>query len=159
MMQSFVAKSTWILEHSDDYIICGWKLLSVVGAVEFIAAVLMIVARALVGDTTNAAAKYNCEFVLFDKFLVSSVNPAGADGTCTEAVIYLNRGNAATVIAIVFLLLSVILDWWTPVRKREHGFCECNRLNVMCGALFACGCRSCCGRSCCAGLPLSLIHI
>lgn len=133
-MKSFVAKSTWILEHSDDYILCGWKLLSVVASTEFIAAVLLIVARAMVGDTTNAAAKYNCKFVLRDKFLVPYENPAGSDGTCSEATIYLDRGNSASVVCIIFLFISVLLDAWTPIRKREHGFCECNRLNVMCGA-------------------------
>jgi hypothetical protein len=137
MQSSFVAKSTWILEHSDDYIICGWRLLSVVGAAEFIAALILIAVRAHVGETTSAAAKYNCAFVLRDKFLVPYQNPAGVEGTCTEATIYLERGNNAAIVCIVFLLLSTFLDLWTPMRKREHGFCECTRLDVMCGALWA----------------------
>lgn len=132
-MKSFIAKSTWLLEHSDEYILSGWKVLSVVSVLDLIAAVLLIVARALVGDTSNAASKYSCSFVLRDKYLVPYENPAGSSGTCLEATIYLDRGNAASVAAIVLLFLSTILDGWTPVRREEHGFCECTKLNLMCG--------------------------
>jgi hypothetical protein len=131
--QSFVSRSTWILEHSDDYIVCGWKVLWIVAFVEFAAAVLLIAARALVGDTNSAASKYDCEFVQRDIYLVAVENPAGSDGTCRESLAYLMRGNNASIVSIISVLLSMVLDMWTPARKLEHGFCEFTRLNFMCG--------------------------
>ena len=136
---TFVETSTWILEHSDGYIQAGWRILSSVAAFELVAAVFFIAARALVGDTTNAATKYDCAFVLHDKFLVPYPNPLFADGTCSESSLYLDRGNDGAIVCIIAVLLSVVLDLWTPVKKEEHGLCECTRLNAACGQyLFLC---------------------
>lgn len=132
-IKSFIDKSTSILEHSDGYILTGWRILSAVGAIEIATLIILIVIRVLVGDTDHASAKYNCEFVLKDKYLVPYVNPLLDDGTCDVSQLYTFRGLSANTAAIVAAVISIILDIWTPARKDEHGFCECTRLNFMCG--------------------------